>query len=101
MVFLINFLYADNVKEMSIACPDMQELLNIPKEVGTDYVKLNAYAISKNCLFLMPGDTVKVIDYDPNKKTRFIKIETNARIMYMQTKSVLIEQPGSKNIIKF
>lgn len=98
---LFSSLCADRVKEMSIACPDMQELLNIPQETQKDYVKLNQYAIAKNCVFTMPGDTVEVIDYEHGERSQLVKIQKNAHILYMRRDVIAIEQPGKKNSFKF
>jgi len=100
-LFAVNFLYADKINEMSIACPDKQELLNIPEEVGKDYVKLNQYAISKNCLFLMPGDIVQVLDYTGHTSDVMVQIMKNGKTYYVQHKAVIIEQSGNKNSYKF
>lgn len=100
-LFFVITLYADKVNQMSIACPDMQELLNIPQETQKDYVKLNAYAISKNCVFTMPGDNVNVIQYNQDDRSQLVKVEKNARVLYMRRDVITVEQPGNKNSIKF
>ncbi len=97
-------LWADYIKVTTVGCPSIDILKRLPQETANDYVKVNLFAMTNDCVILTREDAIEAIDYDPaNEKTLYIKIlykKTGATLFVLRDE-VLIEQPGKKNRFRF
>jgi len=109
LIFILFFLgtgllMADAIKAQTIGCPNVEIFKRITKETQNDYVKLNLFAMSNDCVLLSQQDKVEAIDYDPaNSKTLYMKIlyKKTGRVLFVPQNSIYVEQPGKKNMFRF
>ena len=99
---LVSFLNADKVLQKSLACPSIMLLKKAP--LGDDYLGLNLYAISNNCVILSKNSKIQAIGYDPqNKKVQYQEIlyKNTGAILYMLRSQMQVEQGGKKSTYRF
>ena len=102
-VFLtcMSVIFADILKEETLACPSVALLQNAPMD---DYVNINLYAISNNCMILNQKDSVEAIGYDSlNSEEIYQKIlykKTNT-YLYVLRSMIQVEQGGKKGSMRF
>lgn len=94
-------LYGDSVKMSALACPSIALLT--PSVDMDDSLELERYAIHNGCKVISKDTQVHVVDYAKNSKTIYVKIKLlqSGELLYTKQKNILIEQGGTKNIMRF
>lgn len=96
--------YADQIKSKTLGCPTIDALKNAPIDGLDNPMSLNMYAITSGCEIISKKDKVEAIGYDPrNEIDKFQQIiykRTNTTL-YILRSSIIVEQGGKKNGIRF
>ena len=100
----VSVLFGDTMLYKTLACPTIDSLKKFQTKDTTDTLKLEMYTIANNCIILSKGDEIEALGYDPrNSKEIFQKIlyKRTSKEFYLLRKSILVEQGGKKNRIRF
>ena len=104
LLIIITSIYADQVKKKTLACPTIEILNNAPTQTDNDPLELSMYSISNGCEILSRRDSIEAIGYDPrSSKDLFQQIiyKRTGTTLYVLRSSIIIEQGGKKNIMRF
>jgi len=97
-------MYADKVKNKTLACPSivvLQKSMNIDMK---DALALDMYTIKNNCVILSKQSEIEAVGYDPRNSTdRYQKIirKKTGRELFILRSAILVEQGGKKNSMRF
>ncbi|MEN8303147.1 MAG: hypothetical protein ABFQ64_03670 [Campylobacterota bacterium] len=97
-------LNADRVNKRALACPDIDKLKKAPVHEGADPLGLSMYIVANNCEILSKDAHIEAIGYDPRNSTEiFQKIldKKSGAVLYILRSSIVAEQGGKKNSLKF
>ncbi|WP_324171289.1 hypothetical protein [Sulfurimonas sp.] len=104
VLLLFSISYADKIKKKTLACPTVLQLQKAPLNTADNYINLNMYAISNDCVIVSKRDDVEAIGYDSlNSKDIYQKIlyKKNGVYLYILKSSIQIEQAGKKSTFRF
>ncbi len=97
LLLVLTSLQADKVKRKAFACPSVEILQKAPLDKGDNYLDLNMYAISNNCVILSRSSSIEALGYDPrNSKEIYQEIiykKTGAHL-FVRRSAIQVEQPG-------
>ena len=104
ILLLITSAYADQILKKTMGCPTVMALKKSPNDSDDNYLELNMYAIANNCVIISKRDKVEAIGYDSrNSKDIFQKIvyKKTGVMLYILSSSIMVEQGGKKDRIRF
>ena len=103
-LLLASSIYADQIKSKTLGCPNVDALKNAPMQNLEDPMALSMYSIANGCEIISRRDKIEAIGYDPrNTESTFQKIiyKRTGVVLYVLRSSIMIEQGGKKNGMRF